>query len=94
MVHTRSLQAGQGASCKVRMAQLSAVRAAKQELRKALRPALASMTERQRREESEVLVRKVNVGRRCHSVQIESSHKMSPRDISILVNNLPPDNIH
>ena len=41
---------------------LSAVRAAKQELRKALRPALANMTERQRRGESEILVRKV--GRR------------------------------
>ena len=45
------------------MAQLSAacaVRTAKQELRKALRSVLAAMTEQQRREESEVLVRKVD----------------------------------
>ena len=45
------------------MAQLSAARAvktAKQELRKALRSVLAAMTEQQRREESEVLVRKVD----------------------------------
>ena len=45
------------------MAQLSAacaVRTAKQELRKALRSVLAAMTDQQRREESEVLVRKVD----------------------------------
>lgn len=41
------------------MAQLSAVRTAKQELRKALRSVLAGMIEQQRREESEILVRKV-----------------------------------
>lgn len=48
------------------MAQLSAacaVRTAKQELRKALRSVLAAMTEQQRQEESEVLVRKVDGGR-------------------------------
>ena len=38
---------------------LSAVRAAKQELRKTLRKALAAMTDQQRKEESEKLVKKV-----------------------------------
>ena len=38
---------------------LTAVRAAKQELRKTLRQALTAMTDQQRKEESEKLVRKV-----------------------------------
>ena len=38
---------------------LTAVRAAKQELRKTLRQALTAMTDQQRKEESERLVKKV-----------------------------------
>lgn len=38
---------------------LTAIRAAKQELRKKLRQALTAMTDQQRKEESEKLVRKV-----------------------------------
>ena len=40
---------------------LTAVRVAKQELRKKLRQALTAMTDQQRREESEKLVRKVQI---------------------------------
>ena len=40
-------------------AQVSALRAAKQQLRKGIRQALASMTDQQRKEESDILVRKV-----------------------------------
>lgn len=42
------------------MAQLATIRAAKQQLRKTLRPLLSAMTEKQREDESEVLSRKVN----------------------------------
>ena len=42
------------------MAEVAAVRAAKKELRRKLRLALSAMTDQQKREESEILVRKVS----------------------------------
>lgn len=54
------------------MAQVAAVQAAKAELRKKLRLALAAMTDQKRREESEILVRKVRY--KCKvSVEVRSS---------------------
>lgn len=47
---------------------LSVVRAAKQELRKKLREVLAAMTDHQRKEESDKLVRKVQTRQSDHAV--------------------------
>ena len=44
---------------------LVAVRAAKQDLRKRLRQALTAMTDLQRKEESEILVKKVYIKSAC-----------------------------
>lgn len=49
-------------------AQVSALRAAKQQLRKKIRQSLASMTDHQRKEESDVLVKKVIQGQLAHVI--------------------------
>lgn len=56
---------------------LTAVRAAKQELRKTLRQALTAMTDQQRKEESEKLVRKVKNKPRLCETSIKSRASLS-----------------